>query len=359
MNSRSFFTHFVLTIGLLISGCTKVARTQAPSLLPTSSFIASQLPVRRTPSRTPLPSFTPSHIQLNIPTSMTTETLFQTGVNYINITSVPEGDYLVYFDNPLVSSLPNNIYLSIANSDGEYIGVITQVNRSNNVSISPNLQYVAEPPEILDIVNKVTISNKKLQDCWEPPSWAPDSQQFIASCIRDGNPNLFLFSLTDQTLVPITNFDERFSGRMPSWSPDGKWIAYYKGSNVSGYSEQEGLHLLDINCFSDSSSCDQGQVGIKVSYPFTWSPDSQFIAGIGEDTTTGTNSIDIFSIVNRGLVLYKIYPIASAIDWISWSPSGEIIAVDTRENILLLSIDSGDVRAIEVLPFISWIRIPK
>lgn len=56
------------------------------------------------------------------------------------------------------------------------------------------------------------------------PAWSPDGKSIVISGLVNGRQDLYLYSLDDQKLTPLT--DNYFSEIEPSWSPDGKWITY-------------------------------------------------------------------------------------------------------------------------------------
>lgn len=303
------------------------------------------------------PSYQPIDIPSNTPTRASTSTVTPIPIDFLEIDALVPGVYLVYFSgNPNDSRSPDDIFLSVARPDGEYVGVLAQV-RTTNVSISPDLKWITELPEIMETATgKVTVF-EELKDCWEPPSWAPDSQRFVVSCVRGEGENLYVFSLEDNSMLQITDFGKDFSGRMPSWSPDGKWIAYFKGHTRSGTSEQGGLHIINVECFSSPETCADAKIGLAVGFPYVWSPDSQYLASIGFDEIASVNSIDVFSFTNGDLSLYKKYPVAESFDWMSWAPS-QLIAVDVIGATLLLSTDTGVYTEIDIndLPFSFWIE---
>ncbi|MCK6578204.1 MAG: DPP IV N-terminal domain-containing protein [Anaerolineae bacterium] len=57
------------------------------------------------------------------------------------------------------------------------------------------------------------------------PAWSPDGRRIAFVSLRDGNPDIYLYSLDDQSVVNLTQSPERGEDH-PAWSPDGRWIAY-------------------------------------------------------------------------------------------------------------------------------------
>jgi Tol biopolymer transport system component len=154
--------------------------------------------------------------------------------------------------------------------------------------------------------------------------WSPDSQSFMTSYYVNNAADLYLFSLENNSIQRITE-EGRNSRELEyvSWSPDGKWIAYDYGVLGSGSYDVEGLHIMDTECFSDPSTCVSEGTGIKVSPPYTWSPDSRYLAGTTTDNYTGTSVINVLQVNNGALKLSQTYSFNSSIYKLLWSPSGK------------------------------------
>jgi WD40 repeat protein len=333
-----------------------IRRTVLLGLTTLFLFGCTSKPIIQDLDLTLTPSYQPSEILSNTPTRTSTSTDTPIPIDFVEIDTLIPGQYLVYFSgNPNHSSSPDEIFLSLARPDGEDVGILAQVG-TTNVSISPDLKWITELPEILDTTTGTVTTFEELIECRDAPSWAPDSLHFVASCMKDNEVNLYVFSVGDRSMLQITDFGEDFSGSLPAWSPDGKWIAYTKRSSRSGISEQNGLHIIDAECFSSPFTCTDANIGMGVSQPYVWSPDSKYLAAEGFDEIVDTNSIDIFSVTNGNLFLYKRYPITEDFDWISWAPS-QTIAIDASKATLLLSVETGEYSEIKKFIFLSWIEV--
>jgi TolB protein len=124
----------------------------------------------------------------------------------------------------------------------------------------------------------------------------------------------FILLVSCNTVSPPTPILEVPRDESPTWSPDGRYIAYNHynpepGENESLYS----LRLLDLTTLEDRLILD----GFALNPD--WSPDGQWIV---------FSSGDIFKVRPDGTELQQITEVGSAF-FPSWSPNGKKIAFDT------------------------------
>jgi Tol biopolymer transport system component len=62
------------------------------------------------------------------------------------------------------------------------------------------------------------------------PSWSPDGKQIAFISIRSNFTNIYLMTLADKSITRVTSHTSIIE-RHPVWSPDGKWIAYQSTQN--------------------------------------------------------------------------------------------------------------------------------
>ncbi|HVE60918.1 MAG TPA: DPP IV N-terminal domain-containing protein, partial [Chitinophagaceae bacterium] len=56
------------------------------------------------------------------------------------------------------------------------------------------------------------------------PTWSPDGRTIVVTGLVDGQSDLYAYNLTNGTVKQLTN--DRYSDLQPSYSADGKWIAF-------------------------------------------------------------------------------------------------------------------------------------
>ncbi len=313
--------------------------------------------VQKTPQ-----SFTPTEITFatttNTPTLPPTATpsLTATTIPFIKISSLPPGEYLSYLRS---FSGEDTYYVGVLSPDGESKGYLAKVEISS-AQLSPNLEYVTDYQGVINLNSGERLHFDELNDCdtgdW---SWSPDSQSLVVSCSATDPPtyvphdSLFIFSIRDHSMLRITNNPDSSILSSPSWSPDGRWIAYTGITGRSGTSYYNGFHILDTRCFSSPVTCWRDEPAMNVNGPYVWSPDSRFLAaGSG-----------IYHVFNGVVTLWRKYPIdpTSIIEWLSWSPNSNQIAMMTNLGNFLLSVDTNKTSSLIVpapAPPLNWFYIP-
>ncbi len=98
------------------------------------------------------------------------------------------------------------------------------------------------------------------------PAWSPSDGRRIAFVSwRDGNQDIYVFSLDEQSVVNLTNTPDRHED-FPVWSPDGNTIAYS--------ALDEGLEKVFVKAVNDPNA--PAQVIGRGRTP-AWSPDGQSV----------------------------------------------------------------------------------
>jgi|GEM_PF-6633694 len=186
------------------------------------------------------------------------------------------------------------------------------------------------------------ISNLTLTDTLSEtnPQWSPQGDRLLY--LMDGNLYLYDMQSAESELL----LDSRQSIESPIWSPDGEWIAFYEIRFVNG-SNVRFVYILRV---------DEGRVQpLNLDFslngsPVTWSPDSQQIALIADNTT---------------LVIYDLLydriqeiPGENRRSAPQWSPEGRWIAFIETRQLHTYDVTSGDIHQLDreglVKPPLIW-----
>ncbi len=125
--------------------------------------------------------------------------------------------------------------------------------------------------------------SERLQLTYSPmrtgvPHWSPDAQQIAFAGITPGKPwKIFLISKDGGSATAVTN-DEDASESDPTWSPDGKTLAFGHNGN-----SQE-------NTFVEAFDVQSGKLSrlpaLQGGFGPRWSPDGHYMVAISADSST-------------------------------------------------------------------------
>lgn len=184
------------------------------------------------------------------------------------------------------------------------------------------------------------------------PSWSPDGKQIAYS------PLSFLFIMNDDGSEDHPLSDHR--GRDPSWSPDGKHIVF-SGKQFETYSSTESVCIinLDDGTLEKVAKSNQYPRSENLGSP-CWSPDGNMIAfTVWRDIhllefATKNTSILPFDSFKRFDKHYKEEPVT--IHDLSWSPmTNELAYVDrTFGKIYVVNIRERTLNSINIKGCKAW-----
>lgn len=158
------------------------------------------------------------------------------------------------------------------------------------------------------------------------PSWFPNGEEIAAMDAQD----MVIKKVNLNTGVAVTITDpKRVLTGMPSVAPDGRWIAFAGQENTGQEYDQtkNAIWLVDDTGVAHNVESNQGQGRAP-----TWSPDGKLIAfESSRGTTSGLYSI--FLINRDGTGLVRVTDPALNADHPVWSPDGRQLAFSARASI--------------------------
>ena len=181
----------------------------------------------------------------------------------------------------------------------------------------------------------------RFQDASDP-SWSPDGRQIAYS---SGTPlvNAGAYVKDEWSEIRVINASGRGSRRItqteeydlfdssPSWSPDGRSIAFTRQD--SSAPQKAGIYVIG----ADGTSL--RRVTARLAIAVDWSPDGKSLAFVAASQgTIGTIDLETKAV--------KTFPLAGAND-VSWAPSGRTLAVAGDHGITIVTPAGKQVRLIE------------
>ena len=114
---------------------------------------------------------------------------------------------------------------------------------------------------------------------WAEPHWENITSRATSASLSPTGKRIVVEARGDIFTVPIENGNARnlthssdAADRAPSWSPDGKWIAWFSDKGGDGYA----LYLTDQEGKGEPRKISIGEA--KLAWEPCWSPDSKYIA---------------------------------------------------------------------------------
>jgi dipeptidyl aminopeptidase/acylaminoacyl peptidase len=199
------------------------------------------------------------------------------------------------------------------------------------------------------------------------PAWSPDGTLLAIEVIRtffgppefewlDYTGDLYVLDATAPSGSPWRALTTNGLSRLPSWSPDGRWIAYLEQDALFSFS-----HISVIGVAGGASTrltTSEGYYGRP-----HWSPDGTRLAFSAY--LNGSNYSQIFIVNANGSELTRIAPGTTSYWDPSWSPDGARLAFIRFRNeapgsylfdVMITDVDGRNVR--QVMSSADWSSAP-
>ena len=176
------------------------------------------------------------------------------------------------------------------------------------------------------------------------PSWSPDGKRIAFSSDRDKPQNyeIYVMDADGQNEQRLTN--DPNEDQYPSWSPDGKRIAFSarrEGHFESDFGITDEIYVMDANGENQQRLTENRQYDW---YP-SWSPDGKRIA-FSSDRKGDLQNYEIYVMDADGENQQRLTENRAGDQWPSWSPDGKRIAFysnrDENAEIYVMDADGGN-----------------
>ena len=161
---------------------------------------------------------------------------------------------------------------------------------------------------------------------------------------RDGDYDIWTMRADGSRLRKLTR--NRIEDRCPSWSPNGRWIAFTRRNVYPPdllVMRADGSGLRRVLKLRGTDSCP------------AWSPDGRRLVFVRMDNTLPTPVHAVYTVAANGSALRRLTPLNEAWENADWGRNGRIVfestyAIEGRINIWSMRPDGSDRRRLTEAP---------
>lgn len=127
------------------------------------------------------------------------------------------------------------------------------------------------------------------------PSYSPDGAHIVFSGLDHALTDLYMVDADGKNLRPLTQ--DRYADLQPSWSPDGKWIAFAtdRASTLLNVLKPGKLQIALMNLQDGTITVLPDQAGMNINP--VWSPDGRSVAYISD--RSGTPNVYLYTLETK------------------------------------------------------------
>jgi Tol biopolymer transport system component len=152
------------------------------------------------------------------------------------------------------------------------------------------------------------------------PSWSPDGKRIAFRSERDGNPEVYVMNADGSGQRNLSRSAAADWG--PAWAPRGETVAFNSNRTESG--------VMQLLLEPATGSSARRIRSIYVEYP-SWAPDGKRVAFMSP-TPYGTENYEIYVMNVDGSGLRRLTNSPGPDGWPAWSPDGDTIAFSSTRD---------------------------
>jgi WD40 repeat protein len=302
-----------------------------------------------------------------IPSVIPTESPTQTAIPSITPTPSflpPSGEYIAY---------SNGKTIKLVSILGRESGKLMDGANEGRNWLSPNQEIVAysDLGHIIQFRNIYTGEITFVKDQYSCGfgvtylAWNPKGDEIAVSCgYGPTQDDIKIMTIPEGKIVgKIDKIIDTKQGGLNSpflqtWSPDGKWIAYFIGTGDMNIGTK-GPFLTDTSCLSNDLTCG-GKTILGFDYafaptPISWTPDSNLALWDPSDYSVKIFKMPSFTLLQK-INIPKNY---GGIHSFIWSRNNDLFAFASMDGIYIMSSKTGNITKIsqQLADLLFWIEI--